>query len=67
LAYPTEYLWRVPLGYIFEVFQAPVKGAVADHRGGYALTKMPASAVKDRVRVTMICGNLLCVHTTYPL
>jgi hypothetical protein len=31
------------------------------------LTKMPASAVKDRVRVTMTCGNLLSVHTTYPL
>jgi hypothetical protein len=31
------------------------------------LTKMPASAVKDRVSVTMICGNLLSVHTTYPL
>jgi hypothetical protein len=31
------------------------------------LTKMPASVVKDRVRVTMTCGNLLSVHTTYPL
>jgi hypothetical protein len=31
------------------------------------LMKMPASAVKDRVRVTMTCGNLLSVHTTYPL
>jgi hypothetical protein len=31
------------------------------------LTKMPASAVKDRVRVTMTCGNLLSMHTTYPL
>jgi hypothetical protein len=31
------------------------------------LTKMPASAVKDRVRVTMTCGNMLSVHTTYPL
>jgi hypothetical protein len=29
------------------------------------LTKMPASAVKDRVRVTMTCGNMLSVHTTY--
>jgi hypothetical protein len=24
------------LGYVIEVFGAPVKGAVADHRGGYA-------------------------------
>jgi hypothetical protein len=24
------------LGYVFEVIGAPVKGAVADHRGGYA-------------------------------
>jgi hypothetical protein len=31
------------------------------------LMKMPTSAVKDRVRVTMTCGNLLSVHTTYPL
>jgi hypothetical protein len=31
------------------------------------LTEMPASAIKDRVRVTMTCGNLLSVHTTYPL
>jgi hypothetical protein len=31
------------------------------------LTKMPAPADKDRVRVTMTCGNLLSVHTTYPL
>jgi hypothetical protein len=31
------------------------------------LTKMPTSAIKDRVRVTMTCGNLLSVHTTYPL
>jgi hypothetical protein len=31
------------------------------------LTKMPAPADKDRVRVTMICGNFLSVHTTYPL
>jgi hypothetical protein len=30
-------------------------------------TKMPAPADKDRVRVTMTCGNLLSVHTTYPL
>jgi hypothetical protein len=31
------------------------------------LAKMPASAVKDRVRVSMTYGNLLSVHTTYPL
>jgi hypothetical protein len=31
------------------------------------LAKMPAPADKDRVRVTMTCGNLLSVHTTYPL
>jgi hypothetical protein len=31
------------------------------------LTKMPASAVKDQVRITMTCENLLSVHTTYPL
>jgi hypothetical protein len=31
------------------------------------LMKMPASAVKDRVRVTVTCGNLLSVHTSYPL
>jgi hypothetical protein len=31
------------------------------------MTKMPASAVKDRVRVTMTCGNMISVHTTYPL
>jgi hypothetical protein len=34
LAHPTEYLWRVELvGYMVEVLRAPVKGAVADHRG----------------------------------
>jgi hypothetical protein len=31
------------------------------------MTKMPTLAVKDRVRVTMTCGNMLSVHTTYPL
>jgi hypothetical protein len=31
------------------------------------MTKMPASVVKDRVRVTMTCGNMISVHTTYPL
>jgi hypothetical protein len=36
LAHPMVYLWRVQFGYVFEVFGAPVKGAVADHRGGYA-------------------------------
>jgi hypothetical protein len=37
LAHPTEYLWRVQLiGYMVEVLGAPVKGAVADHRGGDA-------------------------------
>jgi hypothetical protein len=35
LAHPTEYLWRVHLvGYMVEVLGAPVKGAIADHRGG---------------------------------
>jgi hypothetical protein len=30
------------------------------------LTKMPASAVKDRVRVTITCGNLLaCTPLTH--
>jgi hypothetical protein len=29
--------------------------------------KMPVSAVKDRVRVTMTCENMSSVHTTYPL
>jgi hypothetical protein len=68
LAHPTEYLWRVQLfGHEVEVLEAPVKGAVLDHRGGTLLTKMPASADKDRVRVTITCGNLLSVHTTYPL
>jgi hypothetical protein len=36
LAHPTEYLWRVQFCLHVEVFGAPVKGAVADHRGGYA-------------------------------
>jgi methanogenic corrinoid protein MtbC1 len=32
-----EYLWRVQLfGYMVKVFGAPVKGAIADHRGGDA-------------------------------
>jgi hypothetical protein len=31
------------------------------------VTKMLASAIEDRVRVTMICGTMLSVHTTYPL
>jgi hypothetical protein len=29
--------------------------------------KMLASATEDWVRVTMICGTKLSVHTTYPL
>jgi hypothetical protein len=29
--------------------------------------KMLVSAVEDSVRVTMICGSMLSVHTTYPL
>jgi hypothetical protein len=29
--------------------------------------KMLASAVEDSVRVTMICGTMLSVHTTYAL
>jgi hypothetical protein len=37
LVHPTEYLWRVQLfGYMVEVLGAPVKGAIADHRGGDA-------------------------------
>jgi hypothetical protein len=37
LAHPTEYLWRVQFyGYMVEVLGAPVKGAIADHRGGDA-------------------------------
>jgi hypothetical protein len=36
LAHPTEYLWRYSCGYEVEVLEAPVKGAVADHRGGDA-------------------------------
>jgi hypothetical protein len=32
-----EYLWRVQLfGYKVEVLEAPIKGAIADHRGGDA-------------------------------
>jgi hypothetical protein len=29
--------------------------------------KMLASAYEDRLRVTMICGTMLSVHTTYTL
>jgi hypothetical protein len=29
--------------------------------------KMLASVIEDQVRVTMICGAMLRVHTTYPL
>jgi hypothetical protein len=37
LGHPMEYLWRVQLlGYMVEVLEAPVKGAIADHRGGDA-------------------------------
>jgi hypothetical protein len=37
LAHPTEYLWQVQLiDYLVEVLGAPVKGAIADHRGGDA-------------------------------
>jgi hypothetical protein len=37
LAHPTEYLWWVQLfGYEVEVLEVPVKGAVANHRGGDA-------------------------------
>jgi hypothetical protein len=31
------------------------------------VTKMLASVIEDRMRVTMICGTMLSVHTTYPL
>jgi hypothetical protein len=58
-------------GYSFcyedEVLEALVMSAVADHRGGDAFDEDAASAVKDRVRVTMTYGNMLSVHTTYPL
>jgi hypothetical protein len=68
LAHPMEYLWRVQLfGYKVEVLEAPVKGAIADHHGGDAYDEDAASADKDRVRVTMTCGNMISVHTTYPL
>jgi hypothetical protein len=37
LAHPTEYLWWVQhFGYLVEVLGAPVRGAIADHRGGDA-------------------------------
>jgi hypothetical protein len=29
--------------------------------------KMLTSAYEDQLRVTMICGTILSVHTTYPL
>jgi hypothetical protein len=31
------------------------------------VTKMLTLAIEDRMRVTMICGTMLSVHTTYPL
>jgi hypothetical protein len=31
------------------------------------VTKMLTSAIEDQVRVTMICGTMLSVDTTYPL
>jgi hypothetical protein len=31
------------------------------------VTKMLASAIESRVRVTMVSGTMLSVHTTYPL
>jgi hypothetical protein len=68
LAHPTEYLWRVQLvAYMVGVTGHPSRvhswtTVVETH-----MMKMPASAVKGRVRVTMTCGNMLSVHTTYPL
>jgi hypothetical protein len=55
LAHSMEYLWWVQLvGYLVEVLEMYT-------------TKMPALAIEDRVRVTMISGTMLSVHTTYPL
>jgi hypothetical protein len=63
LAHPTEYLWRVQIfGYKVEVSEAPVKGGNADHRGGDAHDEDARFG-----RVTMTYGNMLSVHTTYPL
>jgi hypothetical protein len=68
LAHPTEYLWQVqPLGYMVEELGHPSRVQSRTIMVETLMTKMPASAVKDRVRVTMTCGNMLSVHTTYPL
>jgi hypothetical protein len=68
LAHPMEYLWWVqPLGYMDEVLGHPSRVLSRTTVVETLMMKMPASAVKDRVRVTMTCGNMLSVHTTYPL
>jgi hypothetical protein len=68
LAHSTEYLWWVQLfGYTFEVLGHPSRVESRTTVVEMHMTKMPGSAVKDRVRVTITCGNMLSVHTTYPL
>jgi hypothetical protein len=68
LAYPTEYLWQVlPLGYMDEVLGHLLRVQSQNTVVETLMTKIPASAVKDRVRVTITCGNMFSVHTTYPL
>jgi hypothetical protein len=68
LAHPTEYLWRVQfLVTRMRCWMHPLWVQSRTTVVETLLTKMPASAVKDQVRVTMTCGNLLSVHTTYPL
>jgi hypothetical protein len=68
LAHPTEYLWRAQLfGYKVEVLRHPSRVQSRTTVVETHMTKMPASAAKDRVRVTMTCGNMLSMHTTYPL
>jgi hypothetical protein len=68
LAHPTEYLWWVQLvGYMVRCWGHPSRVQLWATVVETHITKMPASAAKDRVRVTMVCGNMLCVHTTYLL
>jgi hypothetical protein len=68
LAHPMEYLWQVQLlGYMVEVLGHPSRVQSRTTVVETHMTKMPASAVKEQVRVTMTCGNMLSMHTTYPL
>jgi hypothetical protein len=54
--------------YYVEEMGALIIGAVVDHCEGYSCeTKMLASAYEDHLRVTMICGTMLSMHTTYTL